>query len=256
MLELDRTRLGFKMKTIYFAERPYDVEGADWVNFFHIRKKFDAPGFVRREYCDGIIDLSKGPEQIWNGMANKCRSDIRRSEKDDITISINENFEDFIRLNSEFRKDKGIPPVEALFRYYLKPPRPDFWTLFTAEHQGEIIAGILFINDDRQMQGILGPSKRFDVRKEDTALIARTDRRLWWEAMKWGSEHGLQLMDMGNFPPRGTDPEMEGVAEFKRRFGAQPMYCYGYLKLYSRKAKAVDKLRSAVRSVTRGGSTD
>jgi hypothetical protein len=54
---------------------------------------------------------------------------------------------------------------------------------------------------------------------------------------------------MGNFPPRGTDPEMEGVADFKRHLGAEPMNCYFYRKLYSRKAKAVDKLRSAVRSL-------
>jgi lipid II:glycine glycyltransferase (peptidoglycan interpeptide bridge formation enzyme) len=252
MLELNRTNVGFKMRTVYFVDRPYDVEGVDWVNFPHLRNKLDVPGFVRHEEVNGIVDLKLGSEILWNNMASKCRSDIRKAEKDDITTHVNENFEEFIQLNSEFREEKKLPPV---FQYYLKPPLPDFCALFTAKYQGEVIGGILFVKDDREMYGMLGASKRLQVEKESTALIARANRRLWWEAVNWGVAQGLEVMNMGNLPAKGTDAEREGVGEFKRRFGAEAVTCYGYRKIYTRKAQIVDKYRATISHFRQGSPT-
>jgi len=245
MLELDRTRMRLKSKTIYFADHPYDVDNVDFVFFSHIRKKFDAQGFEREEWVNAIIDLKIGLEHLWNNMSSKCRSDIKRSERDGITIHVNENFEEFIRLNSEFRKVKNLPPA---FRPYLKPPLPDFCALFTAKHHDEVIVGILFIKDDKEMYAMLGASRRLQVEKKDTALISRANRRLWWEAMRWGVEQGILTIDLGSFPAKGTDPEQEGVSEFKRRLGAEAATSYVYRKTYTRKAKIIF---SALRIITR-----
>jgi lipid II:glycine glycyltransferase (peptidoglycan interpeptide bridge formation enzyme) len=105
------------------------------------------------------------------------------------------------------------------------------------------------------MYGMLGASKRLQVAKEDATLIARANRRLWWEAVNWGSEQGLLMMNMGNLPAKGTDSEREGVGEFKRRFGAEAVNCYGYRKIYTRKAKLVDKYRATIGYFKRGSST-
>jgi lipid II:glycine glycyltransferase (peptidoglycan interpeptide bridge formation enzyme) len=247
MLELDRKYMGFKSKMIFFADHPYDVDKVDYVYFSHIRKMFDAPGFEREEWRNAIIDLKKGPELLWNNMSNKCRSDIKRSERDGITIHVNENFEEFIKLNSEFRKAKNLPPI---FRPYLKPPLPNFCALFTAKHQDEVIVGILFVKDNKEMYGMLGASKRLQVSKNDTALISRANRRLWWEAMRWGSEQGLLTIDMGSFPAKGTDPEQEGVSEFKRRLGAEAVTSYVYSKTYTRKAKIIIKTMATIRRIS------
>lgn len=251
MLELDRTRWGFKMKTVYFADRPFDVDGVDWVNFQHVKAKVDAPDFERTEKVNAVVDLKKGPDHLWENMSSKCRTDIRKSENDDIEIEVNENFEEFIRLNSEFRKEKRLPPV---FEYYLRPPLPDFCSLFTAKHAGSIVGGILFIKDDREMYAMLAASKRLAVDKEAAQLIARATRRLWWHAVGWGSEQGLSLMDLGSYPAKGSESKEEGVGEFKRRFGAEPVNCYDYRKLYSRKAKIVDAYRATIRQIKQASS--
>ncbi len=220
--------MGFKIKKVYFADHPYDIPGVDWLDFLHVRNKVDARHFTREEWTNAIIDLKKGEDKIWSNMASKCRADIRKAEKDDIQTYVNQNLEEFIQLNREFRKAKGLPPI---FEYMLHPPLPNYCALFTAKSQGEMIGSILFVRDDNEMQGILSASKRLAVDREETALIARATRRLWWEAAKWGVQEGLSIMDMGNFPPKGTDPEREGVSEFKRRFGAEAVQTYCYQKL-------------------------
>ncbi len=245
MLELDRRIMGMRIKKIYFADHPYDIPGIDWLDFLHVHKKVDGPLFVREEWTNAIIDLTGSEERIWSNMASKCRSDIRKSEKDQVEIAVNENFEEFIKLNSDFRKARGLAPI---FGYLLRPPLPEYCTLFTARYQGELIASTLFLRDDREMQGILSASKRLAVDREETALIARATRRLWWEAAKYGREQGLSIMDMGNFPPKGTDADREGVSEIKRRFGAIPVKTYCYQRL-SRKMSLARKMSGFRRKV-------
>lgn len=244
MLELDRKIMGLTLRTVYFAEQPSDMKAVDWLVFSHIRRKVDAPGFSREEWINAIVELSKGKDHVWNNMAGKCRAEIRKSEKDDLTVKVNDRFEDFIILNQEFRKAKGLPPV---FEEHLHPPLPRFCSLFTAELNGDLLGGLLFIRDEKEMYGMLGASRRLQVAKEDTALISRANRRLWWEAAQWGIENGIHIMDMGNFPSSNNESDMEGVGEFKRRFGAEAVNSYVYRKTYTIRARIASSIGATVR---------
>lgn len=246
MLELDRRQFIFKIKNVYFADHPYDVKGVDWLDFIHIRKKVDAPGFERQEWCNGILDLTKGSDHVWDNMASKYRADIRKGEKEDIVIEVNKDFAGFIKMNEEFRKAKHLAPN---YTELLHEPLPDYCLLMTAKSGGKMSSGLLFVKDDKEMYGVLAASRRLEMDKEGASFIARTNRLLWWETVQWSIANGYGIIDMGNCPPPGSDPERAGIAEFKIRFGATPTTTYVYRKLYTRRIRFMKKTSGWVRSL-------
>ncbi len=188
-------------------------------------------------------------------MAGKCRSDIRKAENIQIDLKRNSNCEAFVELMDRFRASKELDPLpepqELIAR--IRSPLPDYFALFTAEHVGELLGGVLFIKDEKQMIGIIAASNRLEVDKERRNLIACVNRLLWWEAIRYGVREGLDVLDMGGYF-KGTlqckkDPTLEGVSEFKRRFGGEIVPRYEYKKDYTYRMKMARYLAKTYRAI-------
>lgn len=255
MLELEHSYWGLKTKTIYLSEAPFDVDGVDSVDFRYLRDGFKLNDFTCFEDQTIIIDLSKGEDVVWSGMASKCRSDIRKAQREDFEIALNSNCEEFIDLMNRFRASKALDPLPEpqAFMDQICSPLPSYFTLFTAKQGGELVAGVLFIRDNKEMMGMIAASKRLEVEKEKRAIIASVDRLLWWEAIKYGIDQGLDILDMGGYfkgsPQCQKDLTLEGVSEFKRRFGGQVVPRYQYKKDYTYKIKLARLLMKTYRGM-------
>lgn len=253
MLEVDYSIRGMKVKNVYLANEPYDVVGYDRVSFPYLRKRVDKSGFERFEDKTIVIDLNQGTEKLWSNISTKCRSDIRKAEGKGINVVINGNCKDFMTLLDQFRTANNLSPFPEpqAFLDMIRHPLPEALTLFTADQGDEMVGGVLFIKDQQEMMGILAASKRLDVEGETKNTIAMANRLLWWEATKYGSEKGLQILDMGGFfegTDQGrSDPKLLGVSEFKRRFGGSIVPRYHYTKAYTikmRLARQIQKVES------------
>jgi lipid II:glycine glycyltransferase (peptidoglycan interpeptide bridge formation enzyme) len=233
MTEYTRRPPGLRIKQIWFAEKPYDVDKCDIVEFWLCKQDVKLENFTQSRWCSIVIDLSQGEERIWGNISEKFRAGIRKAKTEGVIVQRNQNVSGFLTLHKEFRVSKDLKaatyPTDFIEKNCL---------LLTAEYNGELIAGILYLVDGSKMLGLLSASKRLEVEKEKIAFISNANKLLWWEAIKYGLENGVIDFDMGGYDDvADRNVPVKGVAEFKRRFGGQVVHYFNYTRIYSIKAK-------------------
>jgi lipid II:glycine glycyltransferase (peptidoglycan interpeptide bridge formation enzyme) len=187
-------------------------------------------GFTFIESCTIVINLKKDLDVIWKGMGNgSCRRPIKRAKKNGVEIKINENYEEFLEINDSFRKAKKLPEFSIDIDLMKK-----IGTLFVMKLGDEILGGIFYLNDEKNMRGLIGASKRLGVNKKKAALIASANKLLIWEAIKFGKENGMEILDFGGFSLNKNDSEKMRINTFKKGFGGELKKVYSYSKNYSK----------------------
>jgi hypothetical protein len=229
-LEINKKRAIFSLRQIWFAEYPFDVKGADRVIFKDCKNKIDAPGFSREETTTLVIDLAQDLDSIWKNMSRtSCRYEIHRAEKEGIKVKINQNFEDYIKIDKLFSKAKKRRSLN-LTREFLKKSG----ILFVAELNGEILGGYFYLRDDYNMEPLSNPSKRLNVDNKKSSLVGMGNRLIIWEAIKYAKEKGIKEYDFGGYyTGEEKDEQKEKINMFKRSFGGKLVTRYNYRKDYS-----------------------
>jgi lipid II:glycine glycyltransferase (peptidoglycan interpeptide bridge formation enzyme) len=245
MLGMESRAFGFRTQTIWFADEPYDIADMDSICFLACKKKMDLDGFEREDLATIIIDLKTGTDAIWNDFSSKCRSSIKKAEKEGVEVKVDRDYEGFIELNENFREEKGLT-ADSRTPKFMK----EHGVLLTAYHQGELVSGVYFVKDEKHILGLLAASKRLEVDSERRSTIANANRMLFWEGMRYGVEKGMELYDLGGYYV-GTepDPEKERINEFKRRFGGTVVDDFIYRKDYSLKMRMARKAMGGLQKV-------
>ncbi len=230
----------FRIRGIHFSEYPYDVEGCPFVNFPFCKNQVDADGFARWESRTSVIDLTQDLDTIWHKLDKKSsRYSIKRAQEEGIKVRINKDYEEFYQINKSLQKSKGaspilgigIPNVETLKRY---------GTLFTAEYDGEILGGHIYLEDEANLRLWFSASKRLKVDRDKAAVIGRANRLLHWEAIKYAKAKGIKEFDWGGLASEkktNKDESLKAINSFKLSFGGEIVTRYSYRKIYSRAYK-------------------
>ncbi len=74
-------------------------------------------------------------------------------------------------------------------------------TLFTAEYNGEILGGHLYLNDESNIKLCISASKRLHGTKEKATLIGDANRLLHWEVIKYAEGFGIKEFNWGGLWP-------------------------------------------------------
>lgn len=231
MLEIERKRCVFKTREIWFNPYPFEVTDSDNVTFYACKNKVDIAGFRRAEFNTLVIDLTRDIEEIWEDMhESSCRYAIKRAERDGVKIKVGQGFEDFVRISRRFRRAKGLARENDGVDFYKK-----YGVLFTAESNGETLAGQFYLKDEDNMRWLIGTSKRLEASREKATLIGNANRLLVWEAIKYAKDKGIKEFDMGGYYLGNVkNEEKERINFFKRSFGGKPTTNYIYQKNYSK----------------------
>lgn len=236
MLVVNKKIFGFALKDIYFSDYPFDIDGCDSLKFLLCKNKVNAEGFTRWESPTLIIDLTQGLDAIWRNIKKRGREYIKQAQRDDIKIHVNSHYEQFYSLSHIHKKQLGVdlrekistPKVETMKRYC---------TLFTAEHNNELLGGHLFLEDEAHIFLLDSASNRICTDREKITLIGRANRLLYWEAIKYANQKGLIEFDFGGLWPEEEvekDKKKKGINFFKLSFGGEIVTRYSYQKVYSR----------------------
>lgn len=221
----------FKTNEIWFSPQPFDLKGYAAVEFNSCPQKVNIKGFTFIESCTIVIDLKKDLDIIWKGMGyGSCRRPINRAKRDGVEIKINEYYEEFLEINDSFRKAKKLPEFSINDIDLMKK----IGTLFVMKLGDEILGGIFYLNDEKNMRGLIGASKRLGVNKKKATLIANANKLLIWEAIKFGKENGMEILDFGGFSLNKNDSEKIRINKFKKGFGGELKKVYSYSKNYSK----------------------
>lgn len=239
MLEIIRKGHIFKTKEVWFSDYPFDIGGFTHVVFCDCKNKDDKEDFCRKEFTTLVIDLTQDLEQIWKNMSkSSCRYGVNKAQKEGVEIKINQNFEDFLKINREFREMKELAE-SGITLDFIK----NHGTLFTAEFNKEILSGQFYLEDKNNIRWLIGASKRLNVDRKKTILISHANRLIIWTAIKYAKIKGIKEFDFGGYYT-GTikNPQKEGINVFKKSFGGKLVNRYIYQKDYSKIYKILKEI--------------
>ncbi|WP_174591508.1 peptidoglycan bridge formation glycyltransferase FemA/FemB family protein [Methanocella conradii] len=231
MLEIERNFFNFRRKDIWFSDSPFDVEGCQGVAFYACKNKVDMPGFIRKDFVTPVIDLTMDEERIWKNIDRmSCRKKINKAYNNGIKLKVNQCYEEFLEVDSEFRKSKGLPGSHIDVDYMKK-----YGTLFVAMLDGKVICGEVFLEDKDHIRRLITASRRFTGDQHWNNIVGYGNRMIIWESIRYARAKGIKEYDMGGYYA-GADKarELEGVNKFKMSFGPKLVTKYNYEKDYSR----------------------
>ena len=242
MLEINRNLLSFKIKEIWFAEQPYNIENCDSIFFKSCKNKVDVEGFTREEHSTLVIDITKDLDELRKDMSKgNCRKPINRALHAGITIKLNQNYKDFYSIYKSTKVKKGLYNIflDSLYNYEFKITK-QYGTLFTAEFNGEILSGHGYLGDQNTMVSYVIGSKRFEGDKEYRTMVGNASKLIIWEAIKYAKGKDLKEFDLGGYSltaEKGS--ERYGINKFKESFGGELITKYFYQRDYSKILKLI-----------------
>lgn len=229
-LEIDKKNGPFKTRQIWFADHSYDIKLVDRVIFRDCKSNVNIPGFSCEKFTTLVIDLTQDLDIIWKKMdKSSCRYSINRAERDGIKVSINQNLEDFIKINNSFSKKKGLGGERINLKFIKK-----YGVLFTSELNGEVLGGQVYLEDKNNIRWLVGASKRLEENKEKAILIGNANRLLIWEAIKYAKAKGIKEFDFGGYLENSNDKQKTNISNFKKSFGGNLTTHYVSRKDYSK----------------------
>ena len=233
---IDTSFLIFKKRDIFLSEYPYDIGNEiDAVSFHYCKHKINMPGYTCREQLTSTIDLNQELEEIWKKMNRKLRQKIKKATKENIIWKINENFNEFYTISKDFMKQKNyatrlgflsleLPNVKIMEKY---------GTLFTAELNGEILGGHLYLEDNDNILAWISASKRLAVDKDTSTLINCANGLLHWQAINYAKEKSIRTFNWGGLwsMKEALDPKKNFINAYKLSYGGQIETSYSYSKI-------------------------
>jgi len=245
MQVIDKKMFMFNVKEVHFSKNPFDIEGCDFLIFPYCKNNVEAKGFVRYKKLTSIIDLTQNLDTIWERFDKKStRYSIKRAERENVIIKINHEYDQFFHIFKNFLIKKRLNSFFEIFGVgiiSLNTIKKN-GTLFVADYNGETLGGILFLEDDFNIEMWVSASKRLEIENKRHQLIGCANRLILWEAIKYAKEKGIKEFDFGGLfqdNEVAMDPIKKGINSFKLSFGGEVVPGFSYEKGYSKSLKLI-----------------
>ena len=182
----------------------------------HVRshRPLSLPGFEVRTKVTHLIDLGRSESEILAGFHASTRRKIRQSERDASLsfVSPDPDRSAGHRLYARFERNRQQRPSPfALFAEGF---------LFSGYRGGEMIAGVFA---DPCASGLrvraFFSARHFSGDREVQRAIGFANRRLVWEACRFGNSRGFDFLDLASV--NRDREETSGIAAFKAGFGGR-----------------------------------
>ncbi|MER8086717.1 lipid II:glycine glycyltransferase FemX [Streptomyces sp. NPDC058316] len=168
------------------------------------------------------------PDELWSGLNQEWRRNVRKARKDGVRIVIGSEaelpeFHRLLRITEErdgFRLGRSLAYYQRQYAV-LNAERPGRMRLYLAVHQGEILAAHTMISTGRRVWYQTGASA--DHRRE-----VRPSNALQWKMMLDAHELGADVHDMRGVPST-LDPDDRpfGLLRWKLGTGGQVVETLG-----------------------------
>jgi hypothetical protein len=167
------------------------------------------------------LTLSQDEEQIFKRFRDSTKRNIKKALAEGVEVKRCSSFEAikaFYQLNCVTRRDHGLPPQPYYFfkKIYTHIISKDRGFVVLASYKNKIIAGAVFFHSGDQAMYKYGASdKKFQH--------LRANNLVMWEAVKWYGTTGYRNLCFGR-----TEPENQGLRQFKNGWGTQEDIIYYY----------------------------
>ena len=212
---IKRKRFFFNVKEVYCAEEPYEDEDADYIIFYHVKRKDNR--FHCHDIFVAVLDLRPNLDELFKGLDRRLREDIRRAYREGVVIYTNKAYEEFHKLALDFHRAKGLPLSLVPSVKFMQ----ENGYLLTAYIGGRLVAGQFYMGCYPTLLYHTA-SRVISNDPKDSQAIGRAVKALVWEAIKLGKLNGYLELNLGEISKEMTS----GIDFFKLRFGAKPQVEY------------------------------
>jgi len=245
-----RKKHGVDFREVWYAEEKCGLDG---IILYRGAKK--PIGKVLREVRTLITDLTQTEEEIIGRCTKNCRYEIRRGEREDISVAfilakdITEAvIEEFCQFFIDFWKSKGIEDSgydkykEEIETYV----RENAFAISVAKLGGEPVVYHTYIVGDDFVRFYQSASQ-FRTENSNPALIGIANRYLHSLDMKFFKGMGKKTYDWGG---AGLGEEVKNITRFKESFGGEELYYYDCEDTVGLKAEAVKGVINLIGALT------
>jgi lipid II:glycine glycyltransferase (peptidoglycan interpeptide bridge formation enzyme) len=213
---------------MWFSDHIFDLPGCDIAVVWWCKNKFNRKGFARTEWPTSTINLKQDIDVIWGGVKRRFREYINQAKREGIEVRINEHFDEFYRIFTAYNQQKGVRYLQINESTLRKG------TLFTAELNGDILVGHVYLEGEDVVFYWRAASRRLTTESDKAQLIARASRLLHWEAIKYARNKGKKEFDFGGLI-LGEGDNYFGKSRdiFKESYGGRRSVRYSYQKYYT-----------------------
>lgn len=172
-----------------------------------------------------LISLDQDEEKLLMNMKAKTRYNVRLAGRQGVTVRGGgmDDLPLFYRLYDQTAaRDQFIIRPLAYYRdAWGRFIEADLARLFLAEHEGQVLAGLLLFRFGYKVWYMYGASSSDKRRLMPNHLLQ-------WEAIRWAKAQGCDLYDMWGAPDSLTESDpLWGVYRFKAGFGGRIVYHIG-----------------------------
>jgi hypothetical protein len=164
-------------------------------------------------YLHHDLNITVGEENLFSRFRASNQRNIKKAAREGVEIKFQNSLEavkKYFTLHCGTRKMHGLPPQPFSFfrniQKHILSEGNGFVAL--ASYRGESIAGGIYIHSGVKAIFKFGASER-------RYQALRANNLLMWEAIRWYSRNGFRNISFGR-----TDPENEGLRNFKREWGS------------------------------------
>jgi serine/alanine adding enzyme len=196
----------------------------DGAKVLELRSRYDIgaiPDFeVSHRKITVLLDSSGGSDALWKRLSSKLRSQIRRPQKEGVTVRIGaDQVKPFYRVFAHHMRDLGTPVMPRSFFDAVAREFGDEALFAVAYHDDKPIAcGAGFTwgtGDDSEFEITWASALRAYNRMSPNMLV-------YWELMKRVADQGVNTFNFGRCTPGGN------THKFKTQWGTvdQPLWWY------------------------------
>jgi serine/alanine adding enzyme len=177
-------------------------------------------GAIKADTVHTIVATGESSDKIWERMKQSGRRGVRKGEKEDIGIELDQNldrFEEFYRVFAIHMRELGTPVMGLdaflAMRRYLGPNR---MRLYLAGRGRQVIGGMLCLVN-------AGKWTSYFAIMRTAAGAEYANYALYWRVIRDASSLGIVRFDLGRSVPGST------VHLFKQRWGGADInvpYCF------------------------------
>ena len=203
------------------------------IMFVHAVPKSETAGHFRgwQEFHTCVNDLTLTEEELLAGINKNVRYQIRRSEKDGISVRFYEkaDIENDRGLLDKFRdiyvrmyKSKGVDTDMniAAVEKYLEQDKIVFTAVW---HDDEMLLFHSYVCDNKEARLLHSASFFREEGISEPNMIGRANKKLHWEEMVYFKKKGYEKYDWGGISDFDNP---NGIDEFKLKFGGEKVTYY------------------------------
>jgi FemAB-related protein (PEP-CTERM system-associated) len=197
---------------------------SDGVGVLELRSRHDIGAItdftVSHRKITVLLDSTGGSEAVWKRLSSKLRSQIRRPQKEQVTVRIGpDQLRPFYQVFAHHMRDLGTPVMPRRFFEEVSREFGDDALFAVAYHDGKPIAcgaGFVWGNQSNREFEITWASALREYNRMSPNML------VYWELMKYTADNGVNTFNFGRCTPGGN------THKFKTQWGTTDQALWWY----------------------------